>query len=77
MEYQFSEYERLKSLRLPSNMQYNDHLHDPFMVIPGTDHREPGQGILARHDLRPENGTDWGSAATPADSTSRPPASQL
>jgi hypothetical protein len=42
-------------------MQYNDYLHDPLMVIPGTDQREPGHGILARCDLRPANGTDWGT----------------
>jgi hypothetical protein len=42
-------------------MQYNDYLHDPLMKIPETGEREPAQGILARYDLRPENGTAWGA----------------
>jgi hypothetical protein len=42
-------------------MQYNDYLHDDLMIIPGTNQREPAQGILSRYDLRPENGTNWGS----------------
>jgi hypothetical protein len=42
-------------------MRYNDYLHDPLMVIPNTTQREPAQWILARYDLRPPNGTNWGA----------------
>jgi hypothetical protein len=42
-------------------MQYNDYLHDDLMIINTTGEREPAQGILARYDLRPPNGTVWGA----------------
>ena len=42
-------------------MRYNNYTMDPDQIIPGTNQREPAQGVLARYDLRPENGTDYGA----------------
>lgn len=42
-------------------MRYNDYIHDPLQIIPGTEQHEPAQGIIARYDLRPENGTNYGA----------------
>jgi hypothetical protein len=48
--------------RFKEFMQYNDYLHADLMIIPGTvpPQREPAQGMLAKYDLRPENGTICG-----------------
>ena len=42
-------------------MRYNDYEHDPLQIIPDTGEKEPAQGILARYDLRPDNGTAYGA----------------
>lgn len=39
-------------------MRYNDYKNDPLLIVNGV--AEPGQGIEARNDLRPANGTDFG-----------------
>jgi hypothetical protein len=48
-------YEEFKKL-----MRYNNYTLDPLFVINATGEREPAQGIMARSDLRPQNGTTWG-----------------
>ena len=39
-------------------MRYNDYKNDELLLVNGVP--EPGQGIEARNDLRPEGGTDFG-----------------
>lgn len=41
-------------------MRYNN-LSDPIQHIPESGEPEPSQGILARYDLRPPEGTVWGA----------------
>ena len=42
-------------------MRYNNYTKDELQIIPATGEQEPAMGVLARYDLRPENGTAWGA----------------
>jgi hypothetical protein len=43
-------------------MRFNNYTMDPIFIInQTTKEREPGQGIMARYDLRPPGGTQWGA----------------